>query len=126
MNSFNLNFLLFPTKKFITSCLERWKERHKNIEFISRFKYADKIFLVKKFHGCFLTHIKTARFVDSLRVLGKCKISVRLQIYPKKILRRTNNACKALEKGTQDTYMSRVSKARKARKAQRNVSNECA
>ena len=37
---FNLGFLLIQTKKFITSCLKRWKEKHKNIEFISRFKYA--------------------------------------------------------------------------------------
>ena len=56
-----------------------------------------KISPLKRFHGC-LTHIKTARFVAPLIVLGKCKVSAALQIYPKKILRRTNKACKALEK----------------------------
>ena len=44
----------------------------------------------------------TARFVSSLIVLGKRKVSAGLQIYPKKFLRRTNKACKALDKGTQD------------------------
>ena len=29
---------LFQTKKSISSCLKRWKEKHKNIEFISYFK----------------------------------------------------------------------------------------
>ena len=38
MNFFNFDFLLFQTKKIITSCLKRWKEKHKNIEFISSFK----------------------------------------------------------------------------------------
>ena len=42
---FYLDFLLFLTKKFITSWLKRWKEKHKNIELISRFKYVLKNFL---------------------------------------------------------------------------------
>ena len=53
------------------------------------------------FHGCFLTHLKTARFVVPLIVLGKWEVSAGLQIYPKKILHHTNKACKALEKGAQ-------------------------
>ena len=56
---------------------------------------------LKKFHNCFLTHIKRARFVVPLIVLGKWKVSAGLQIHPKKILRRTNKACKAREKGAQ-------------------------
>ena len=55
------------------------------------------------FHGCFLTDIKTARFVTSLIILGKWEVSAELQIYPKKILRRINNAFKALEKGARGT-----------------------
>ena len=55
----------------------------------------------KTFHGCLLTHIKTARFVPSLRILGKWEVSAGLKIYTKKILKRTNKACKALEKGMQ-------------------------
>ena len=47
------------------------------------------------FHGCFPTHVKTARFVASLMILGKWKVFARLLIYPKKILRRTNQARKA-------------------------------
>ena len=57
--------------------------------------------MLKKFHSCFLTHIKTARFVASLIVLGKWEAFVGLQIYPKKILRHTNQTHKALEKGPQ-------------------------
>ena len=56
----------------------------------------------KKFHGCFLTHVKTVRFVDSLIVLGTWKVSTGLQIYPKSVLRRTNKVCKALEKDAED------------------------
>ena len=52
--------------------------------------------------GCFLTHIKTARFVASLTVHGKLEVYAGLQIYPKKILRRTNKAYKALENGAPD------------------------
>ena len=37
---FYLDFKLFQTKNFITSCLKRLKEKHKNVELISRFKYA--------------------------------------------------------------------------------------
>ena len=37
---FYLNFLLFQIKKFITTCFKRWKEKHRNVELISRFKYA--------------------------------------------------------------------------------------
>ena len=37
---FYLDLLLFQIKKFITSWLKRWKEKHKDIELISRFKYA--------------------------------------------------------------------------------------
>ena len=36
---FNLDFLSNQTKKNITSYLNRWKEKHKNIEFFSRSKY---------------------------------------------------------------------------------------
>ena len=36
---FYMDFLLFQTKKFISSRLKRWKEKHENIEFISYFKY---------------------------------------------------------------------------------------
>ena len=39
----------------------------------------------KKFHRCFLTHVKTVRFVDSLIVLGTWKVSTGLQIYPKSV-----------------------------------------
>ena len=47
-----LDFFFFQTKKVITSWLERWKEKYKNIESILRFKYAE-IFPFKTFHGCF-------------------------------------------------------------------------
>ena len=40
-----------------------------------------KIYSLKKFHGCFLIHIKTALFVVPLIVLGKWKISAVLQIH---------------------------------------------
>ena len=56
-----------------------------------------KSFPLKKF----LTHIKIARFVVPLLVLGKWKVSDGLRVYPKKILRRTNKACNAREKGAQ-------------------------
>ena len=56
---------------------------------------------LKKFHDCFLIHIKTARFVAFLIVPGKWGVSAGLQIYPKKILRRTNKVCKAFEKSAQ-------------------------
>ena len=36
------DFLLFQTKKLVSSWLKRWKEKQKNIELISRFKYAEK------------------------------------------------------------------------------------
>lgn len=36
-----LDFFFFQTKKVITSWLERWKEKYKNIESILRFKYAE-------------------------------------------------------------------------------------
>ena len=48
--------------------------------------------LSKKFHGCFLTHIRTARFVVPLIVFGNWKFFAGLQIHPKKILMRTNKA----------------------------------
>ena len=57
----------------------------------------------------FLNHIKTARFVVTLIVIGKWKLVDGLPIYPKKILRCTNKAYKA---GRKDT---------KARKARRHV-----
>ena len=65
---FYLGFL-FQIKKVITSSLKKWKEEHKNIELILRFKYAKKCSPFKKFHGC-LIHIKTARFVVSLMENG--------------------------------------------------------
>ena len=71
------------------------KKKHKNIEYISRFKYAKKISPLKMFYGCFLTNIKTAWFVALLIVLEKSEVSVGLQIYSKKILGLTNQACKA-------------------------------
>ena len=37
---FYLGFLLFQSKKFITSWLKWWKEKHKAIELILRFKYS--------------------------------------------------------------------------------------
>ena len=37
--TFSFGFFII-TKKFITLWLESWKEKHKKIEFISRFKYA--------------------------------------------------------------------------------------
>ena len=52
--------------------------------------------------GCFLTHVKTARFVASLIVLEKLEVYAGLQICPKKILRRANKAYKALENGAPD------------------------
>ena len=58
--------------------------------------------------GCFLTHIKTARFIASLIVLGKLEVYAGLQIYPKNILRRTNKAYKALENGAPDALISRI------------------
>ena len=95
---------------------EEMKKNYKNIELISPFKYALNISPLKKFHDCFLTHIKTARFVVSLIVLGKWKVTAGLQIHPRKILRRTNKARKARENVTQGTKIRRVSKARKVRR----------
>ena len=97
MISLNFDFLIFQTKN--TSCLTRWKEKQKDVEFISRFK---------RFHGWFLTHIKIARFVASLIVLGKWEVSPRLQIYPKKTLKRTNKARQALEKFAQGVWVKHV------------------
>ena len=57
-----------------------------------------------------MTHIRTLRFLASLIVLGKWEVCTGLQIYPKKILRRTNKTHKALEK---DTRVSKVLKARR-------------
>ena len=54
----------------------------------------EKLFHLK-FHGCFLTHTKTARSVVPLIVLGKWKVFDGLKTHPKKILRLTNNALKA-------------------------------
>ena len=92
---FYFDFLLFQIKKFITSWLKIWNEKHKNIELILRFKYALKIFLFKKFHGCFLTHIKTPRFVVPLIAFRKWKVFAGLKIHPKKILTPTNKAQRA-------------------------------
>ena len=64
---FNLEFLLFQTKNFITSCLKRWKEKHKNIEVISRFKYNKKFSPLKRFNGYFLIHIKTGAQIRRAR-----------------------------------------------------------
>ena len=55
------------------------------IESISRFKYACHISPHKKYHGCFLTRIKTTRFAVPIILFGKWKVSARLQIHPKKI-----------------------------------------
>ena len=57
--------------------------------------------MVENFHGCFLTHIKTVRFVAALIILGKWEVSGGLKIHPKKISRRTNKAYKAVEKDAQ-------------------------
>ena len=57
---FYLDFLLFQTKKSITSWLKRWKEKQKNIEFISRFKYALKVSPLKNFDGCFFDPLKNS------------------------------------------------------------------
>ena len=54
---------------------------------------------LKTFHGCYLTHIKIARFVVPLIVLGKWKVFAELQIHAKKILISTNKMYKAREKG---------------------------
>ena len=54
-----------------------------------------KNFPLKKFDDCFLTHIKEARFVEPLIVLGICKVTAGLQIHPKKILWRMSKACTA-------------------------------
>ena len=42
---------------------------------------------------------RPTRFVAPLIILGKWEVFAGLQIYPKKILRRANEGCKALEKG---------------------------
>ena len=72
--------------------------------------------MLKKYHRCFLTLIKTARFVVPLIFFEKWKVSAGLQIHPKKIKRRTNKALKAHEKGAQGVSVRRASKASKARK----------
>ena len=43
----------------------------------------EKLFHLK-FHGCFLTHTKTARSVVPLIVLGKWKVFDGLKTHPKK------------------------------------------
>ena len=55
---------------------------------------------LKCLKGFFDPH-RTARFVAALIVLGKREVSAGLQIYPKKILRCTNQAHKALQKDAQ-------------------------
>ena len=47
----------------------------------------EQISPLKMYHGCFLTRIKTARFVVFLIVFGKWKVPAGLQIHPKKILK---------------------------------------
>ena len=94
-----LDFLLFQIKKFITSWLKRWKEKPKSIELISRFKYVSKISPLKKFHGCFLTHVKTAQLVVALIVLGKwCWTKVKRKNNPKIILTCMKSAWKCMKK----------------------------
>ena len=51
--------------------------------------------MIQKFHDCFLTHLKAAQFVVPLIIHGKRKVLAGLQIHPKKILTRKNNAHKA-------------------------------
>ena len=63
---FNLDFLLFQTKKFITSWLKRGKEKDKNNELISRLKYASKISPLKRFHGCFFDPVKKRTVCSAL------------------------------------------------------------
>ena len=70
------------------------KKNHKNIELISRFKYAQKISPLKKFYRYFLTHLKTAQIVASL-IIRKWKIFAGLQIHPKTVLTCTNKVRKA-------------------------------
>ena len=62
----HLDLLLHETRKLITSCLKRWKEKHKYIELVTPFKYAWKSSPLKAFYNCCWTHIKTARFVVPL------------------------------------------------------------
>ena len=55
------------------------------------------------YHGCFLTHIKTAMFVVALIVLRKWKTFTRLQIHPKKIEGRKTKARKVHKEGKRGT-----------------------
>ena len=62
----HLDLLLHETRKLITSCLKRWKEKHKYVELITPFKYTWKSSPLKVFYNCCWTHIKTARFAVPL------------------------------------------------------------
>ena len=63
---FHLDLLLHEARKLITSCLKRWKEKHKYVELITTFKYTWKSSPLKAFYNYCWTHIKTARFVVPL------------------------------------------------------------
>ena len=94
-------FFYFRLKNLL---LHVWRDEKKNTKTLNLFHVLNMLKNtppLKKFHDCFLTHIKTARFVAFLIVPGKWGVSAGLQIYPKKILRRTNKVCKALEKSAQ-------------------------
>ena len=78
-------------------------------------------FTLKKVHGCFLSHLKTAWFAVPLIAHGKWEDFSELKIYPKKILRPTNMPSKALEKDGQSAWIRRARKARKLRRSVRNV-----
>ena len=82
--------------------LHVWRDEKKNMKTLNSFHILNilqKFFPLKTFHGCFLTHTKTARFVQPLIVLGRWGVSGELQTYPKNVLKYTNKTCKALEKG---------------------------
>ena len=73
------------------------------------------------YHGCFLTHIKTAMFVVPLIVLRKWKIFARLQIHPKKIEGRKNKARKVHKERTRGTYIRCISNAPEAQRRVEHV-----
>ena len=89
---FYLNLLLFQTKEIITFWWKSWKEKHKNIALISRFKYDLKICHLERFTSylhllpTFLTYIKNNINKRNKKKIKKYKIS--------KLLTRKNEANK--------------------------------
>ena len=82
-------FYYFGLKK---SLFHDWRDEKKNTKTLNLFHVFYGCKKSKKSFTAVLTYIKTARFEASSTVLRKWEVSAGLQIYPKKIFRRTRRA----------------------------------